>query len=76
MHPLELSASLKNKWGEILSDYEIIAPFPQAGREIHIMDKKLATQKVLTEYKGVKLAAPTMVFTLEKMGWVRGEGLD
>ena len=30
----------------------------------------------LERYHGLKLAAPTMVFTLEKLGWIRGEAMD
>ncbi len=76
MHPLDMSEPERATWGEVLSDYEIISPFPQLGREVYSLEQGEAKAKELTRFQGLKLAAPTMVFTLEKLGWTRGEAMD
>ncbi|MEM7475555.1 MAG: DUF4132 domain-containing protein [Planctomycetota bacterium] len=76
MHPLELKEAEKGKWGEVMSDYELIAPFPQLGREVYSIDKLNKSAKEVPGFDGISLSAPTMVFTLEKLGWVRGEAMD
>ena len=76
VHPLELSEKEMSAWGELFGDYEIISPFPQLGRPVYTIE---AAEKKATELKrfhGMSLYAPTMVFTLEKFGWIRGEAMD
>lgn len=34
-HPARLTEEVRNAWGEVLADYEIIPPFAQFSREIH-----------------------------------------
>ena len=66
----------KAAWGEIFSDYEIISPFPQLGRPVYELE---AAEKKATELKrfhDIQLYAPTMVYTLEKLGWTRGVAMD
>ncbi|MCG8651231.1 MAG: DUF4132 domain-containing protein, partial [Pirellulales bacterium] len=76
VHALDLSESERAKWGEVLSDYEIISPFPQLGRDVYSLDKGEPNKKELARFHGLKLSAPTMVFTLEKLGYVRGQAMD
>ncbi len=76
VHALELSDEERSAWGEVLSDYEIVTPFPQLGREIYSLENDEAGQAELSRFKGLKLVAPTLVFTLEKLGWIRGAAMD
>jgi predicted DNA-binding WGR domain protein len=76
VHPLHLTEEQKSAWGEVFSDYEIVPPFPQLGRGIHRLEKDEAKAAELTRFEGVELPAPTLVFGLEKFGWVRGAGMD
>ncbi len=76
VHPLELKEAERSAWGEVLSDYEIISPFPQLGREVYSLEKGEEKAKELERFHGMNLFAPTMVFTLEKLGWIRGEAMD
>ncbi|MCA9067939.1 MAG: DUF4132 domain-containing protein, partial [Planctomycetaceae bacterium] len=76
VHPLEMSEDERAAWGEVLSDYEIVAPFAQLGRDVNRLEKSEEKAQSLDRFKGLKLVAPTLVFTLEKMGWVRGIGMD
>lgn len=43
VHPLHLSGGLESAWKKLLSNYEIVPPFPQLGREIY----RLQTQPSL-----------------------------
>lgn len=72
VHPLCLNADVVASWGEVFSDYEIVAPFPQLGREIHTLEVGEKKQKEITRYTSVKIAATTLVGTLDRLGWTRG----
>ncbi len=76
VHPLELADEQRAKWGEVLSDYEIVAPFAQLGREVYALEAAEAKKDALERFVNLKIVAPTLVFTLEKLGWVRGEAMD
>lgn len=76
VHSMELTESERAKWGEVLSDYELVAPFAQLGREIYRLEPDEEAQTELNRFAGVKLPAPTLVFTLEKLGWIRGAAMD
>jgi hypothetical protein len=76
VHPLEMTEEERAAWGEVISDYEIVAPFSQLGRDVFRLEKGEEKAESLDRFKGLKLVAPTLVFTLEKMGWVRGIGMD
>ncbi|HND55130.1 MAG TPA: DUF4132 domain-containing protein, partial [Pirellulaceae bacterium] len=72
VHALELTDDERAAWGQVLGDYNIVTPFPQLGREIHSLKSGEQSKKALSRYKGASLVAPTLVFTLEKLGWIRG----
>jgi hypothetical protein len=72
VHPLHLSAEVLSSWGEILSDYEIVAAFPQLGRAIYHLEPDEAAQTAITRFAAAKVPAVTLVGMLEKSGWVRG----
>ncbi|MEQ1829395.1 MAG: DUF4132 domain-containing protein [Pirellula sp.] len=76
VHPMELTELELAQWGEVLSDYELVAPFPQLGREIYRLEAGEETQVEWSRFAGIKLPAPTLVFTLEKLGWLRGAAMD
>ena len=72
VHPLHMADALRNDWGQVLSDYEVIPPFLQLGRPIFALEKGEAKQKEITRFAGPSIAAATLVGTLEKMNWSRG----
>lgn len=76
VHPLDLSDAERARWGEVLSDYELVAPFPQIGRAVHGLEAGEVASESLSRFNGLKLVAPTLVFTLEKQGWIRGTAMD
>jgi hypothetical protein len=76
VHPLHLSDAERATWGEVLSDYEIVPPFAQLGRTIyHLAPEELAASEIM-RFKGARVPAQTLVFTLEKRGWTRGTPMD
>jgi hypothetical protein len=76
VHPAELSNAERSQWGEVLSDYEVVSPFPQLGRAVYSLEKGEEKKESIDRFHGLKLVAPTLVFTLEKLGWVRGVAMD
>jgi predicted DNA-binding WGR domain protein len=75
-HPLHVDAATARVWGELLGDYEIAAPFPQFGRAVYTLEPTELNTKALSRFKGTKIVALTLVFTLEKFGWSRGVAMD
>jgi hypothetical protein len=69
VHPLELTEQERARWGEVFGDYELIAPFPQLGRRIHLLQPGEEGLTELTRFAGK--GAPEIVFTaiLKQQGW-------
>ena len=76
LHPLELAEAERAAWGEVLSDYEIVSPFSQFGRAVYSLENGEETADDLKRFHKLQLVAPTLVFTLEKLGWSRGVAMD
>lgn len=76
LHAMELEESDQQEWGEVLSDYEIIPPFPQLGRRIGYLEPDEVDQKEITRFAEQKVEPVIMVNILEKSGWVRGAAQD
>jgi predicted DNA-binding WGR domain protein len=72
VHPLSLDADVAAAWGEILSDYELIPPFPQLGRPVHGLEPDEVEATALTRFNEVTVPASSLVSTLERLGWTRG----
>ena len=76
MHTLHLTAEQRNAWGEILSDYEIITPFSQIGRSTYGLEGEEVNDSKITRFSKIDIPAQTLVFTLDKLGWTRGQAMD
>ena len=76
IHPMNVEEAIARAGGEVLGDYEIAAPFPQFGRAVYALENAEKKTNDLARFHGLKLVAPTLVFTLEKLGWVRGLAMD
>lgn len=76
VHPLELTDAERERWGEVQGDYEVVSPFAQLGRAVYPLEAGEGKQNDLQRFHGLKLVAPTLVFTLEKLGWIRGAAMD
>jgi predicted DNA-binding WGR domain protein len=76
VHPLYLSETERSRWGEVLGDYEITAPFPQLGRTVYSLSPDERQAERLAQFCDLQIPAPSLVFTLEKLGWIRGATSD
>lgn len=75
-HPLQLAPAEQSRWGELLSDYTIVPPFPQLGRPIHQLEPDEAAQTEITRFNHQKITAAALVFGLDKLGWLRDAPAD
>ncbi len=76
VHPLELDEATRSAWQTHLSDYEIIAPFPQLDRPVIAVKDDESGQKSSREFHGATLNALTFRSRAEKLGWTRGSVND
>lgn len=65
LHPLEISVAAVATWGERLSEYEILQPFPQLGRDVPRSITRADVER-FTPVDTLKLLG------LERRGWRRG----
>ncbi len=76
VHPLHLSAADRARWGERFADYEIIAPVPQLGRPVYVLEGAESRGKEIKRFTDTKVPATSLWGTLERLGWVRGVPQD
>jgi hypothetical protein len=72
IHPFNLSSELLSTWGELMSDYEIISPFPQLGRPLYSLNAGEETALEITRFKDIEIPIVALVRTLENLGWEKG----
>lgn len=73
VHPLQLTPERRLAWGELISDYEIIPPFPQISREIYTLEPDEIEATDITRFQDIKIPKIAIVGTLEKQNWLRGQ---
>ncbi|MFD9702909.1 WGR and DUF4132 domain-containing protein [Lentzea sp. NPDC059081] len=73
-HPVDLRDELES-WGEVFADYEILQPFPQLGRPLHVLPSGGDLLPQLKKYCDVDMPVGK-ILSLTKKGWVRGEPQD
>jgi hypothetical protein len=76
VHPMEMDTAIRQQWGEVFSDYEIIPPFEQLGRAVSILEPDKVNETEITRFAAAKVEAVVMVSILEKSGWMRGAAMD
>jgi hypothetical protein len=76
VHPLLLAAAARSTWGALLSDYEIVPPFPQLGRPVYRVEPAEVGHTVITRFGKVMIEAISLVGTLERLGWTRALSQD
>lgn len=74
-HPLHLDPDQLAAWSELLTDYEILQPFPQLGRPTHTLTGHEATSSRLTRFEGATVPVGKLL-GLQKHGWERGQPMD
>jgi len=73
-HPAMLSADDRGAWSDHLADYEILQPFPQLGRPVHIPSEAEATAEALTRWASANIDARQLYESLLGRGWDRDGG--
>jgi hypothetical protein len=73
-HPLRLGESVE-AWSEVFADYEILQPFPQLGRPVHVLTDTERAGTRLSRFEGVVLPT-TRVLLLVRLGWERAAAMD
>ncbi|MGW6445822.1 DUF4132 domain-containing protein [Lentzea sp. NPDC055074] len=73
-HPVDLQGAME-AWGEVFADYEILQPFPQLGRPLHLVGQGEDLLPHLKKYCDADLPVGK-ILSLTKKGWVRGEPQD
>jgi predicted DNA-binding WGR domain protein len=76
VHPIQLTSQTLAAWGELISDYEMIPPFPQLGRPVLKLSAAELSKDVIERHTGASIPAPALVGTLEKLGWRRSTPAD
>ena len=76
IHPIHLTSKQRSAWGETLSDYEIIPPFPQINREVYTITPEEADTLEITRFKDITIPGVTLLRTMESLGWLKGSSYD
>jgi predicted DNA-binding WGR domain protein len=74
-HVLELSQDLVGAWGTVMSDYELLQPFNQLGRETFPMSAADRESVKLDCVAGTRVHFGKII-ALETKGWSKGDVLD
>jgi len=70
-HALELPAAVAAAFGQLLTDYELVQPFPQLGRDTHALTEDERGAATLLRWQGITV--PTgKILGLSHTGWRRG----
>jgi len=72
IHPLHMTDEQKSAWGEIFSDYEIVALFPQIGRVTYHLEPDEMEKSDLIRFAKIMLPAVSISGGLDRFGWSRG----
>lgn len=70
-HPLLLPAELREAFGQLFGDYEILQPFPQLARETFVLTSDEAQGMRIGRVDGREVATGAAIGMLER-GWSRG----
>ncbi|WNV84689.1 DUF4132 domain-containing protein [Umezawaea sp. Da 62-37] len=66
-HPLHLAGSL-DEWAGVFVDYEILQPFPQLARPVHVLSEEERAASALKRFHDVEVPAGK-VLALARNGW-------
>jgi Domain of unknown function (DUF4132) len=75
VHPLQLDEATLGAWGNVFSDYEILQPFPQLGRERHALTEAEKSQTKLERFTDIRCHFGK-ILSMEYKGWERGSPLE
>jgi predicted DNA-binding WGR domain protein len=71
-HSLTLDDSSKSLWSEILSDYEIISPFPQLSRDTYILTDAEREAEEIDRFAKIPIPGALIARMMDDRGWLKG----
>jgi hypothetical protein len=71
-HPLTLDDTSKSLWGKILSDYEIIPPFPQLGRDTYVLSDIERDAEEIDRFAKIPISGALLARMMDDRGWLKG----
>ncbi|WP_432345491.1 DUF4132 domain-containing protein [Shinella yambaruensis] len=75
VHPLHLPEGGLDAWGALFGDYEISQPFPQLGREIHMLDEAEKSAHEIGRFENLKVES-ARIRGMAARGWQLGAPQD
>ncbi len=77
VHPLDLTDELKETWGTVFGDYEIIPPFPQLNRPTYPFEADEKGQSSIKRFKNLSIPGLSLKgFVQNSMLWRQGAAED
>ncbi|MCU0491161.1 MAG: DUF4132 domain-containing protein [Chloroflexaceae bacterium] len=76
VHRLHMAEQEQAAWGELLSDYELVPPFPQLGRATYQPEPDERGKHAITRFNHLSIPTASLVFGLDKLGWQRDAPAD
>ncbi len=74
-HILDIPKEVATEFGQLLTDYELIQPFPQLGRESFYLTENEKNQTEFTRWNHLEI--PTgRILSLTRKGWYKGTAMD
>lgn len=70
VHPLHLDSTELATWGELASDYALVAPFAQLGRQVYSLTAAELQAERINRFEGLKVEAIVIPGILERAGWI------
>jgi hypothetical protein len=71
VHPLQLDDATRAAWATHFGDYEIIQPFPQLGRALHVVGGDEAASTATTRFAKTRFKSGVLRDVLVRRGWER-----
>src|SRR5262249_1191515 len=76
VHPLHLPEPGRSTWAQLFSLPTRTPPFSQLDRPVYPLLAAEEDKPILTRFKKAEVSSSTLKSSLEKAGWVRGDGSD
>ncbi len=76
VHPMQLGDAVRNAWGQVFGDYEIVPPFPQLGRPVFALEENEEAEMNLDRVADIPVNSGKVWGFTEKRGWDRGSSSD
>jgi len=69
VHPLRLHEDERAAWGQIVTDYSLVPPFPQISRGFNFPFPEERAEVDLRRYEGIEVHGLGMFSKLNRLGW-------